>query len=401
MPSAKPYTMNRKTPAITIAALLTASSAMLSCTPRNQAETSPGENTDSVIWLLTGSYAPTDSNGVALYEFNLTDGSAKKLASLAGISNPSFLTYRPDLNLAYTVGEDNGRSSTVNVVKLKGGAEPSLTLVQTDTTGGGAPCHIALSPNCDFVLTANYMGGNVTSYALDPQGHLTGQPQIVEFPLADHPTTSGGEPRLHSINFTPDGAKMIAADLGTDRLHCFDLNAAGPGLPLLKEETAVRVPLKHGTGPRHMAFSHDGSHAWLLGEVSGEVCLLNIESGIPTPVEYALSDSVGAHGSGDIHLSPDGRFLYASNRLRADGISVFATDSISGHLVKTGYQNTGAHPRNFAISPDGRWMLVACRDTDQVEVYSIDPADGSLTPTGKTFGLPKPVCLLFIDPVNE
>lgn len=112
-------------------------------------------------------------------------------------------------------------------------------------------------------------------------------------------------------------------------------------------------------------------------------------------MQYIASDTVGGHGSGDIHLSPDERFLYTSNRLKADGIAVFAIDSATGRLTRTGYMATGPHPRNFALSPDGRWLLVACRDNDRIEVYARDSLTGQLTPTDHYAVTPNPVCLKF------
>ena len=115
-------------------------------------------------------------------------------------------------------------------------------------------------------------------------------------------------------------------------------------------------------------------------------------------VQTIKADSVGAQGSGDIHVSPDGRFVYASNRLKADGIAIFAIDQATGRLTHAGYQPTGPHPRNFAITPNGRFMLVACRDTDTIEVYAVSGADGSLSRVaGADIHVSRPVCIKFIE----
>ena len=116
-----------------------------------------------------------------------------------------------------------------------------------------------------------------------------------------------------------------------------------------------------------------------------------------TPIQYLEADTVGARGSADIHLSPDGKYLYASNRLKADGIAIFSVDGETGMLTKAGYQLTGIHPRNFIITPDGRFLLVACRDSNVVQIFSRDEKTGLLVDTGKRIETSKPVCLKFID----
>ncbi len=107
------------------------------------------------------------------------------------------------------------------------------------------------------------------------------------------------------------------------------------------------------------------------------------------------ADTVGARGSADIHVSPDGRYLYASNRLQADGIAIFAIDQDEGTLTKVGYQPTARHPRNFVITPNGKYLLVASRDENRIQVFSVDEASGLLTDTRQDILLSKPVCLKF------
>ena len=107
------------------------------------------------------------------------------------------------------------------------------------------------------------------------------------------------------------------------------------------------------------------------------------------------ADTVGAKGSADIHITPDGKFLYASNRLKADGIAIFAVDSDKGTLTKIGYELTGIHPRNFVITPNGRYLLVACRDSNLIQIFEIDKETGLLTDTGEKIETSRPVCLKF------
>ena len=155
------------------------------------------------------------------------------------------------------------------------------------------------------------------------------------------------------------------------------------------------IKVEPGAGPRHTTFDPTGKHAYMLSEMSGKVYVYDIAGDTLSLVQTVASDTVGAEGSADIHLSPDGRFLYSSNRLKADGIAIFAVDSATGRLQRAGYQPTGAHPRNFAITPNGRYLLVACRDANAIEIYELNADTGMLRLSG-TIPASNPTCIQFV-----
>ena len=121
--------------------------------------------------------------------------------------------------------------------------------------------------------------------------------------------------------------------------------------------------------------------------------LIEYDGGELTPIQTLTAYKGKGHGSADIHISPDGRFLYTSHRLKEDGIAIFSIDEATGKVKKAGYQPTGRHPRNFAITPDGNWLLCACRDDNRIEIYSIDKKTGALTSSGKAIEVGAPVCV--------
>ena len=112
-------------------------------------------------------------------------------------------------------------------------------------------------------------------------------------------------------------------------------------------------------------------------------------------IQTVCADSLHARGCADIHLSPDGKFLYASVRLQNDGIAIFKVDS-DGTLTNAGYQPTGIHPRNFNITPNGKFLLVACRDSGCIQIFRRNVRTGLLSDTGRTIVLDKPVCIVFV-----
>ncbi len=342
------------------------------------------------IYMLVGSYSAPAEEGVKVYRFNEMSGEATYLSGLKGVPNPSFLAPTADGKLVYSVGE--GGKSTAHTLSFDK-ATGYLALLNTQETGSSGPCHINLSPKERFVVTANYMGGSITVFPLDENRLLGADKQVIPFKGSSVNPNRQRQPHLHCIMFSPDGKILLANDLGTDRVHTFPLHE--DEATLLREGELIDIPVKPGSGPRHLAFHPNGRFAYLINELSGQVTTFGYKDGRLDPLQYIASDTVNAQGSADIHLSPDGRFLYASNRLKADGIAIFSVDKKTGLLTRIGYQPTGIHPRNFALSPDGSYLLVACRDTHEIQIFHRNPSTGLLNQVGR-IETHSPVCVKFV-----
>ena len=358
---------------------------LCACTSMKQKETM------EKMYLMVGSYATPEEEGIKVYAWDGEKGEAAYVSGLKGISNPSYQVVSADGKRVYSVGEDDGLTSTAHAL-LFDKSQGRLTLMNTQLTQGGAPCYINLSPHEDYVVTANYMGGSISVLPLEMSGRLGENVSTFAFEGEGVLKERQSQPHLHCVEFTPDGKFLLANDLGTDKIHVFPLAADGK----LDEKATFGVELEAGSGPRHLCFSKDGRFSYLINELSGKVTVLSYEGETLTPIQYIEADTVNAQGSADIHLSPDGKFLYASNRLKADGIAIFSVHQETGMLTKVGYQLTGIHPRNFIITPDGRFLLVACRDRNLVQIFRRDEKTGLLVDTGKTIETSKPVCLKFI-----
>lgn len=207
-------------------------------------------------------------------------------------------------------------------------------------------------------------------------------------------------PHLHCVRITPDGKYLLADDLGTDQIHKFNLNPnanADNKEKLLTKGNPEAFKVAPGSGPRHLIFSPDSKFAYLINEIGGTVIAFRYTDGMLDEIQTIAADTVNAQGSGDIHISPDGKYLYASNRLKADGIAIFKVDKTNGTLTKIGYQLTGIHPRNFIITPNGKYLLVACRDTNTIQIFERNQTTGLLTDIKKDIKVDKPVCLKFVD----
>lgn len=337
------------------------------------------------LYLLTSSYAHEGVNGpIRVYEFDEDALTTRLVGSYDSIANPSFFTLSADATRLYAVGESDGAAMihALNLQLTTGTFSP----LNDQPALGGAPCNVTFTPDSSAVITANYMGGSISRFPLDADGRL--QPGTVT-PF----TTSGldperqGQAHLHAVSFTPDDAYMLCNDLGGDCIHIFR-TSDGSALPDLY--------IKAGSGPRHITWNKDGHHAYLIGEISDEVYVIDYNEGEFTLHQTLTAAETVAGGAADIHLSPDGHHLYASHRLEGDGVSIFSVGD-DGLLTRIGFQPTGRHPRNFALSPDGTLLLVACRDDHRVEIYRRDAATGLLTPTDQRIDIPAPVCLRFVE----
>ena len=343
-------------------------------------------------WLLIGSFSDQKSEGLSVFDYEPQSGETTHVSGLTGIPNPSFLCVSADRRHVYAVAENNDETSGACAMRFDP-ARGTLHHINRQQAYGGSPAFIAIAPDGSTLVTANYFGGNLTSFALKPDGAI--QPgQVFQFEGSSVNPKRQTKPYLHSVYFTPDGKYMWCNDLGTDNIRAFPLSSSGT--PLIADSLLVSHFIRPGLGPRHLCFASDGETAYVLGELSGEVCRLRyLSDGSIRVYQVLQADSLGAGGSADIHLSPDGKFLYTSHRLQGDGLSIIRILD-DGTMQKIAYQPTGAHPRNFAISPDGRYVLVACRDTDEVELYARNQQTGLLTDTGRRIPYHNPSCLIFV-----
>ena len=336
--------------------------------------------------LLVGTYTEgSGSEGLYLYSYDVRNAATTLLDS-APSGNPSFVILNEDATRAYSVNEfSDGREGVSSFVIEGNTIRPeSEAPIAGAAVKGGDPCNILMTG--DALLTSNYTGGSVSVFSLDGSGRIGEMTQYFDSP-ASH---------MHCAVTSPDGEYIFVTDLGGDRILRFR-RTAYPWSPLGESVVAWQGNASLRYGPRHLVFSKDGRFAYLLCELSDRLLCFSYSGGDLTPVQDIVAYRGKGGGSADIHLSPDGRFLYTSHRLKKDGISVFSIDSASGQVKYAAFQKTGKHPRNFAVSPDGRFLLCACRDEGRIEIYGIDKGSGRLSPTGRSIKVPAPVCVQFIE----
>ncbi len=349
---------------------------------------------ETSLYLLVGTYTTGESEGIYVYQFDTVSGFSK-YKSVVKVTNPSYLTINKEGTHVYSVSETGDAKAAANafVFDKKDG---TLKLLNSQLTGGADPCYIELDKTGKHVVTANYSGGSITAFDINGDGTLTTASQLIRFTGKGTDAERQKAPHLHCVRYSPDGKYLFADDLGTDKIHKFGINESNEG-NYLKVGTPAAFDVAPGSGPRHLDFHPNGKYAYLINELSGAVIAFNYDAnaGNLTQIQTIQADTLSAKGSADIHVSPDGKFLYASNRLKGDGIAIFSINQSDGKLTKVGYQETGVHPRNFVITPNGKFLLVASRDNDVIQIFLIDRVTGLLENTYKDIELDMPVCLKF------
>lgn len=353
---------------------------------------------DNNLMMYVGTYTEGgNSKGIYIYHFNQENGTFELLSS-ATAGNPSFVTLSPDGNRLYAVSEYNdGRQGAYSFdvsedkVQLSNPIFLPTAPKEALPRAGADPCHIV--SDSKYVITANYTGGDISVFSLDAAGRLQTEVQHISFVEALH----GSASHIHCIIPTPEKRYVLVTNLGKNCVYRFRYKArkASKGVKVLKDmKVAYRIS-DTIQGPRHLTFSKDGRFAYLINELGGECVVLSYRKGKLKEVQRIMADEGGGRGSADIHISPDGRFLYTSHRLKKDGIAIFAIDPEKGTLTKIGYQLTGIHPRNFAITPNGKYLLVACRDDNKIQVFERNEATGELTETAQAIEVDRPTCIVF------
>lgn len=350
------------------------------------------ESESRKLTIIAGTYTDTGSAGIYSLCFDTETGEAALIDSCR-IANPSYLTISDDGTRIYAVSEleeGGGGAAAIAFDKDNG----SFRLLNVQPAHGDSPCYI--STNGQAVVTANYMGGSMSVFSIAADGSLEPVSAVCNGTAGGPDPERQATPHVHCAVFAPDDKHLYASDFSADRLLCFDVDGSSISPSLDSDLQQLSVPVASDSGPRHLIFNEEGTHAYLIGELSGAVTVFDVTQGLLTPKQTIDADPYDGRGSADIHLSPDGRFLYASNRLKGDGIAVFAVDGATGMLTEAGYCYTGPHPRHFNITPDGRWLLCACRDSNAIEIYELDPENGIPAATGRTIELRKPVCVQFV-----
>ena len=355
------------------------------------------------IFVYIGTYTiDSNSKGIYVYQFDLSTGSLTRVGLTSGIDNPSFLRITADGQFLYSVSEvaevngvQGGTVSGYAINKQTG----ALTYLNSRSTHGAYPCHLNIDQAGQYVMVSNYMGGNFAMLPIQKDGTLEPATDVVQHKGCSNVNPARQEgPHAHSVTVSPDNKFALAADLGKDVLISYKIDVENGKLLAHKNGQLEVAP---GDGPRHMDFHPNGRFVFLLNELGNSInsYRYKAESGTIELIDSISSlpnDFNRENISADIHVHPNGKFLYASNRGH-DSIIICSINEKIGTLEVVGFQSTmGAHPRNFSIDPTGNFLLVANKDSNSIVIFNIDNTTGELTPNDQQITIPQPVCIAFM-----
>jgi len=351
----------------------------------------------AVQHFFIGTYTDNGSEGIYRCGLETITGKLKGLDLVAKSDNPSFLAFTKNGNYLLAVNE------TIDVKGNKMGYIESfsvspnrdkVTPVNKVSSGGAHPCYVSVNAE-GYVLAANYTGGSVALFKIDDNGKLS-PPVDVKQHHGGGPNKERQEgPHVHSAFFEPGGDRIFVADLGTDAISVYHIDK---NKSQLVPATFPEIKLTPGSGPRHLAFLPKKNILYVVSELANTVTAISLnKNGSYTSIETVSAipgDNKKPNTCADIHISKNGRFLYVSNR-GLNTIAIFAIDQESGKLKIIAQESTrGENPRNFTLSPDENYLLVANQTTQNIVAFKRDKNTGKLTYSDQ-IQAHEPVCLLF------
>lgn len=352
--------------------------------------------------LFVGTYTKGESKGIYAYRYDASSGRMTSLGLAAETVNPSFLAVDRSRKFLYAVNEvqdyKGAKSGAVTAFAIdhKTG---KLSRLNEVASRGEDPCYISLDKTGKYVLVANYTSGNIAVFPVQKDGTLGEASSFVQHHGSgpNHERQEG--PHAHFIQTTADNRFAVVADLGLDKLLVYRFDATNGSLTPNDPPAADLPP---GSGPRHVAFTPDNKFAYSVNELKSTVTAFSYDDaqGILRPFQTISTlpkDFTGQNDTAEIHVHPNGKFLYASNRGH-DSIAEFSIDKKTGQLAFVhAFSTQGKTPRNFELDPAGSHLLVANQDTGRVVVFGIDPTSGrELLETVQTAKVPSPVDLIFV-----
>lgn len=349
-------------------------------------------------FLVIGSYTmPLKDKGIAVYDFNMQTGDLQLQSVTGDIENPSYIAISKNGDRVFAVSEKNSGTGTITAYRFDR-LTGTLQIINQVSSGGKGPCYISVDDATTHVFVANYGNGSLSATRLNKDGSLDATTiQSIQHTGSSINKESQAGPHVHSALLTPDNRYILSADLGIDRIYIyrFDRSANKP----LSEASAGYVTAAPGSGPRHICFHPNGKYVYVINEISGSVDAFAYHDGT---LKYMQSITMLPEGfagiveAGDIHISADGKFIYASNREVRNEIVIYSIAK-KGRLSLAGRQPVlGAVPRNFTIDPSGKFLLVGNLNTNEVIVFRRNVKTGLLKFTGKKISIGEPACLKFI-----
>ncbi len=357
---------------------------------------------EMLVYIGTYTSGKSESEGIYVYKLNLASGELKPYLTVKNVVEPSYLAISKNRKYLYAVNETEeyaGRKSGAVSAFAINQTTGDLTFLNQQPSLGGAPCYVSASDDGKFVLVANYLGGAVAVFRVEKDGKLGAASDLAQHSGSGQNKERQKAAHTHSIIFDENNRFAFSGDLGIDKILIYRFD--GRNGKLIENPAQAFYQNKAGAGPHHLAFHKNEKFAFVINELDSTISSLAFDAKQGTlktiqTISTLPADFSGANTCADIHVSPNGKFLYGSNRGH-DSIASYRIDENTGKLAFVEHVSTGGKtPRNFAIDPTGKFLLAANQNSDSIFVFRIDETSGKLGATSSAAQVPTPVCLKLI-----
>ncbi len=350
--------------------------------------------TEPLVFIAT--FAAGTNGAIHALRLDPETGRLQPVQRTGGVEHPFFMAVSRDQKFLYAIHAKSfgGKEPEQVAAYAIEGRTGQLRLLNRQSTRGTASCYLDVDATGKTVLVANYTTGNVGSLPVRDDGSLGEMAAFFQHSgsSVDLPRQKG--PNAHSFVVSPDNRFAFAADLGIDQVRGYRLDAATAKLTP-NEPAFVNAP--PGAGPRHLTFHPNGKHVYVINELKNSVTLFDYAAATGTlTARQTLStlptDFSGKSYCADLKITPDGRFLYGTNRGH-DSIAIYRLGD-DGSLTLLGIEpSLGKGPQNLAFAAGGKFLLCANMPGNHVVVFRIDGQTGGLKPVGEPFSLTSPSCI--------
>lgn len=343
-------------------------------------------------YLLVGTYTGNNSSskGIHVYDFNSKNGAAKEVSHVEA-GNPSYLAADKNGKYVYSVNEsNNGKISAFSFDRKTADLKP----INSENNNGSAPCYVAIDKTGRWLFAGNYSSGDLTLHPVNSDGLIGGIKQIIKHSGNGPDKSRQQEPHVHCTYISPDNKFLYVPDLGIDKVMIYPFDDA---TGTLDEKNSSYYKVDAGGGPRHITFTKNGEHGYLVEEMSGSVVALRREGKELVKIQRVNHLPTGDKGAAaDIHLSPDEHFLYVSQRSNGT-IQIFKVNKTDGTINYVSSQSTlGDFPRNFSMHPLGKFLVVGNQRSNYSVIFTVNKKTGLLTDSGNRINLGSPVCHVWL-----
>jgi 6-phosphogluconolactonase len=347
------------------------------------------------LFAFIGTYTRMGSEGVYTLRLNGETGELTQVSVATGIKNPSFVALDPSNEHLYAVGEVSNFDGSGGITAFSVNKDTGvLTQINQQSTGGPGPCHLMVDSTDSLVIVTNYSGGSVAALPINDDGSVGELADFIQHEGSSINKQRQEQAHAHSVNIDKSNKYAYVCDLGKDQVLTYAIDVDNGKLSLSSTVDEVA-----GEGPRHFTFHPTNDQVYVLNELGCTITLYDLGlDGSLSPVETVPTlpaDWEGENTTADIHTSPDGAYVYASNRGH-HSLVIYSIDQSTGKMTYVGHESTrGETPRNFAITPDGKFLLAENQDSGNIVTFTRED-DGTLTATGSEIKVPAPVCMQFM-----